>query len=412
MKRFLTLILVVTMIFSCAGGMASAAEWENREVRPESITSTGRLMFISPDYVRKITYEDGKAIFSWGSLKHFVYDLEWDENGTKTYLIADREEKRDSSNRLINSSHIPCTILTKDNVKDIRIFDGDTPVPNDGIVTIDEKGVATIAREYIDKGYSMYIEANCCDEIHWDKLNLVVSTSYGKGKVSHIPNCWYLDYDDIPTKTEDGAKLIYCLVPQISYPEAPKYVDAFAANGAPRLSLIGEPKSSNGYWVYTVKIPSNYTSKIDFCFDFGKSATNHARLGIYINPGTADSSEHAAEPEVFNVQEALDYAKITTKTSKVSKGTKVTAKVLAIDEEAFAEAGYTLKLKYYRSAKKSSGYKLMATRDLGKTYTNSKGTAGKKYYYKVRLAAFDANGELVAQTALKQSTAGARTFKK
>ena len=307
---------------------------------------------------------------------------------------------------------MPVTILTKENVKSLRIFDGNTYVPNDGIVTIGEDGKTTITREYIDKGYMMFIEENCCDDIHWNVTGMVTSTAYGKGKINHTPNCWYLDYDDIPQTTEDGAKIIYCLLPQITQKEPPKYVDAFSRNGSPRISLIGEVKSSNGYWVYTVKVPSNFTKTIDFCFDFGESQSVHTRMGIYINPGTADPSEPTAEPEVFNVQEALDYAKITVKTSNVSKGTKVTAKIVGIDEEAFAEAGYTLKIKYYRSTKKSSGYKLLATCDFGKGYTNTKGTAGKKYYYKARIAAYDENGELVAQTALKQSTASLKTFKK
>jgi hypothetical protein len=327
-------------------------------------------------------------------------------------MLVDPQEERNSSNILMNSDHMPVTILTKDNVKSLRIFDGDTYVPNDGIVTIGEDGKTTIAREYIDKGYTMFIEDDCCGNIHWNVTGMVTSTAYGKGKISHIPNCWYIDYDDIPQTTEDGSKIIYCLIPQISQKDPPKYVDAFSRKGKPALSIVGECKSSNGYWVYTIKIPSDFTETIDLCFDFGESASTYARMGIYINPSTKDPAETPDEPEVFNVQESLEYARITTKTSKVSKGTKVTAKVLAIDEEAFAEEGYTLKLKYYRSTKKSSGYKLMATRDFGKTYTNSNGTVGKKYYYKVRIAAFDANGELVAQTALKQSNASIRTFKK
>ena len=68
---------------------------------------------------------------------------------------------------------------------------------------------------------------------------------------------------------------------------------------------------------------------------------------------------------------------------KYNVGTVIARPFVGINKEAFEAAGYKLKLKYYRSTKKTSGYKLMATRDFGKTYTNSKGTVGKKYYYKV-----------------------------
>ena len=39
-------------------------------------------------------------------------------------------------------------------------------------------------------------------------------------------------------------------------------------------------------------------------------------------------------------------------------------------------------------------------------------TIGKKYYYKVKLAVYDVDGKLAAETTLKQSAAGVRTFKK
>ena len=81
--------------------------------------------------------------------------------------------------------------------------------------------------------------------------------------------------------------------------------------------------------------------------------------------------------------------------------------VLKMDEktaasiETLKKLGYTVKYKFYRSTKKSSAYKAKVTKKT-KTYINTSGKKGARYYYKARIMVYDKNGKLVAQTELKQ----------
>ena len=71
------------------------------------------------------------------------------------------------------------------------------------------------------------------------------------------------------------------------------------------------------------------------------------------------------------------------------------------DLKAITDAGYTVKYKFYRSTKKSAGYKAMKTGKSG-IYINTYGKKGTMYYYKARVMIYDKDGNFVAQTALKQ----------
>ena len=71
------------------------------------------------------------------------------------------------------------------------------------------------------------------------------------------------------------------------------------------------------------------------------------------------------------------------------------------DLKAITDAGYTVKYKFYRSTKKSAGYKAVLTKK-APTYFNTYGKKGTMYYYKARVMIYDKNGNFVAQTALKQ----------
>ena len=106
---------------------------------------------------------------------------------------------------------------------------------------------------------------------------------------------------------------------------------------------------------------------------------------------------------------------LTVKTSKnANKNIKAivqTDKALAAVIKELKAAGYTVKYKFYRSEKKASDYKCMLIKDT-RSYLNTTGSEDTHYYYKVRLAIYDKNGKLVAQTALKQCDAGHRTWTK
>ena len=73
--------------------------------------------------------------------------------------------------------------------------------------------------------------------------------------------------------------------------------------------------------------------------------------------------------------------------------------------------GYTVKYKFYRSTKKSSGYKATVTKNVP-LYINTAGRNGVMYYYKAKIMIYDKDGELIAQTAIKQCKYANRRWSK
>ena len=101
---------------------------------------------------------------------------------------------------------------------------------------------------------------------------------------------------------------------------------------------------------------------------------------------------------------------VTAKTEKKNVRIRLAVKK---DKKLIAELGamgYTVKYRFYRSQKKSTGYKALATKK-NNTFVSTKGTRGKKYYYKVKVLVYN-NDKLLAQTKLGQCSAGAKKWKK
>lgn len=101
---------------------------------------------------------------------------------------------------------------------------------------------------------------------------------------------------------------------------------------------------------------------------------------------------------------------VTAKTEKKNVRIRLAVKK---DKKLIAELGamgYTVKYRFYRSQKKSTGYKALATKK-NNTFVSIKGTKGKKYYYKVKVLVYD-NDKLLAQTKLGQCSAGAKKWNK
>ena len=74
-----------------------------------------------------------------------------------------------------------------------------------------------------------------------------------------------------------------------------------------------------------------------------------------------------------------------------------------VDLNELEKNGYTVKFKYYRSVKKSAGYDTRLEKDADiNSYINNFGDKGTKYYYKVKVMVYDADGNLVAQSSLNQ----------
>ena len=123
----------------------------------------------------------------------------------------------------------------------------------------------------------------------------------------------------------------------------------------------------------------------------------------------AEDDNTAELEKVKNLTKELKLKASTSLTTK--KNVKVTVKVKKGSIREISKLGYTVKYKYYRSAKKTSDYKLAKTKT-AKTYINTKGTKGKRYYYKVRVFVYDKDGKLAASTALTQCSYGCRIWRK
>ena len=99
---------------------------------------------------------------------------------------------------------------------------------------------------------------------------------------------------------------------------------------------------------------------------------------------------------------------LKVRTSKTAK--KNIKAVVSGDVKAITDAGYTVKYKFYRSEKKASKYVGKVTKDT-KTYINTAGKKGTKYYYKAKALVYDGD-KLVGQTVLTQCKYGVRTWSK
>jgi len=130
-----------------------------------------------------------------------------------------------------------------------------------------------------------------------------------------------------------------------------------------------------------------------------------------------DAEELGLEVEEPQVDAKALTAKLTpvarsAKTAK--KNVKVTVSLDKQDKAIIKElkdAGYTVKYRFYRSTKKAAGYKAAVTKKTA-VYTNTGGKKGTKYYYKVQVRVYDADGKLAAKTALKQCKYASRTWAK
>ena len=185
------------------------------------------------------------------------------------------------------------------------------------------------------------------------------------------------------------------------------------------------PSSGGGSYVPTVQKPEITiigSGKADLSAD-GRTATITANAGHELVSVVLNGKEMGKVEKLTGLKTG-DKATITFKAKtdgkaemdkmiaqKASKLTlmarsKKTAKlnikvVVKGDLKAITDAGYTVKYKFYRSTKKSAGYKAVLTKK-APTYYNTYGKKGTMYYYKARVMIYDKDGNFVAQTALKQ----------
>ena len=120
----------------------------------------------------------------------------------------------------------------------------------------------------------------------------------------------------------------------------------------------------------------------------------------------------AEEPEVDVKALTAKLTPVARSAKTAKKNVKVTVSLGKQDKEILSQlkdAGYTVKYRFYRSTKKSAGFKSTVTKKTA-TYTNTSGKKGTKYFYKVQVRVYDENGKLVAKTALKQCKYATRTW--
>ena len=126
--------------------------------------------------------------------------------------------------------------------------------------------------------------------------------------------------------------------------------------------------------------------------------------------------EVAEEPQTDAKALAAKLTPVARSAKTAKKNVKVTVSLDKQDKAIIKElkdAGYTVKYRFYRSTKKAAGYKAAVTKKTA-SYTNTSGKKGTKYYYKVQVRVYDANGKLAltAKTALKQCKYASRTWAK
>ena len=101
-----------------------------------------------------------------------------------------------------------------------------------------------------------------------------------------------------------------------------------------------------------------------------------------------------------------------TKATSVKLGAKKVKVTANFDASKLIENGYTVEYKFYKSTKKSSGYKYTGVTKPADnaTYTNTNAKKGKNYY-KFKIVVKNADGTVVLTTALKDCKYACRTIK-
>ena len=145
--------------------------------------------------------------------------------------------------------------------------------------------------------------------------------------------------------------------------------------------------------------------------DYIKFTTTHFSTFAVVDKDEAE--QLIQKQNAAHVKELMQKAKFkvtTTKTSKKSVKVQVTAKTSKTLISDIKSLGYTVKYQFYRSIKKSAGYKLLKTKTTS-TFTNTKGSKGTKYYYKARVLIYDGK-TLIAKSGLKECSWGSRVWNK
>ena len=260
---------------------------------------------------------------------------------------------------------------------------------------------SNICKDYENKHVLVKVEAKeattaeAGNKEHWkcENCGTLYSDEAGNNAVSE-------EEITIPKKSSGGGYYKPVQKPEISAGEGGNTV--LEDNGTP---LVITP--DEGMQVSKVTVNGNEVTVTDNKVT-GLKTGDKVEITFTKIPPTKEETDKAFKEKAGEIE-------LVVRTSKTSKNNiKVTVKLTPALEAFIKEiksAGYTVKYKFYRSANKSSKYAARITKEEAE-YLNTEGKKDKKYYYKAKLLIYDNEGNLVAQTELKQCKYGVRTWSK
>ena len=136
---------------------------------------------------------------------------------------------------------------------------------------------------------------------------------------------------------------------------------------------------------------------------------------ITVDPTASEPTDTTKAEKITKAKGLIEKLNLMARSSKTAKKN---AKVILKRNETtnscikeLKDLGFTVKYRFYRSTKKSAGYKSTVTKKTA-SYMNTNGKKGTKYFYKIQIRAYDENGKLIAKTALKQCKYASRIWSK
>ena len=211
----------------------------------------------------------------------------------------------------------------------------------------------------------------------------------------------------------DGTQSRHCTICKMAdgsaYTETAPYTPPASSGGyvptvqKPEITIIGSGKADLSADGRTATITANAGHELVSVVLNGKEMGKVEKLtglktGDKATITFRAKTDGKAEMDKMIAQKASKLKLMARSAKTAKKNIKVVVKG---DLKAITDAGYTVKYKFYRSTKKSAGYKAMLTKK-APTYFNTYGKKGTMYYYKARVMIYDKDGNFVAQTALKQ----------
>lgn len=124
-----------------------------------------------------------------------------------------------------------------------------------------------------------------------------------------------------------------------------------------------------------------------------------AQTGKTMQELTDEAEKIRTEISEKNISDKVKTLSVKVRSARTSKkNIRITVKC---DVSEITDAGYTIKYRFYRSVKKSSGFKARIDKSTN-SFINTAGKKGARYYYKASILVYDKNDRLIAQSELKQ----------